>query len=153
MISNCVFDINKPIAIGADHAGFELKEHLKKILYNLQFNVQDFGTDSPESVDYPDFAHPVSYAVETNETAFGILICGSANGVAITANKHSNIRAAICWIDEIALMARKHNDANIICIPARFVEKEEAEKMVVTFMSTGFEGGRHLNRVNKITLG
>ncbi len=153
MISNFVFDINKPIAIGADHAGFEHKEQLKQFLLNLQFNVQDFGTYSLDSVDYPDFTHPVALAVEEKEAAFGILICGSANGVAITANKHATIRAAICWINEIAVLARKHNDANIICIPARFVETAEAEKMITTFMSTAFEGGRHLNRVNKIPVG
>jgi ribose 5-phosphate isomerase B len=153
MISNFVFDINKPIAIGADHAGFEYKEQLKQFLLNLQFNVQDFGTYSLDSVDYPDFAHPIALAVEEKEAAFGILICGSANGVAITANKHATIRAAICWINEIAVLARKHNDANIICIPARFVETAEAEKMITSFMSTAFEGGRHLNRVNKIPFG
>ena len=150
MFSNYAFNINKPIAIGADHAGFEYKELLKRYLSDLQFNVKDFGTYSTESVDYPDFAHPVASSVEINECGLGILICGSANGVAITANKHAQIRAAICWNNEIASLARKHNDANIICIPARFVDITDAQKMIQTFISTDFEGGRHLNRVNKI---
>ena len=110
----------------------------------------DFGTDSKDSVDYPDFAHPVAIAVESGKASFGILLCGSANGVAITANKHQHIRAAICWGEELAQLARAHNDANIICIPARFVREGDAEKMVAIFMVTDFEGGRHLKRVEKI---
>lgn len=137
------------IAIGADHAGFEYKELLKEFLVN--YELKDFGTFSTDSVDYPDFAHPVAKAVENNEFNFGILICGSANGVAITANKHQNIRAALCWQNEIASLARKHNNANIICIPARFVSLDLAKEMTTTFLTTNFEGGRHANRVNKIS--
>lgn len=136
------------IAIGADHAGYDYKVAIAKRL-NAD-NLKDFGTYSPDSVDYPDFAHPVASAVESGEFDFGILICGSANGVAITANKHQGIRAAICWNDELASLARKHNNANIVCIPARFISIEEAENIVKTFMETAFEGGRHANRVNKI---
>ena len=144
------FNTSLPIAIGSDHAGFEYKEKLKLFLEQQGLKTTDFGTHSAESVDYPDFAHPVANAVEKNEATFGILICGSANGVAITANKHQKIRAAICWEEEIAELARKHNDANVICIPARFVSETLAEKMVSAFLTTEFEGGRHANRVNKI---
>ena len=136
------------IAIGADHAGFEYKQSLVNFLDNYQ--VKDYGTYSKEATDYPDFAHPVALAVEKREFDFGILICGSANGVAITANKHSGIRAAICWTEELAQLARAHNDANILCIPARFVSVEVAQKMVVKFLKTIFEGGKHAIRVNKI---
>jgi ribose 5-phosphate isomerase B len=136
------------IAIGADHAGFDYKEAITKWL-NAD-GLKDFGTYSPDSVDYPDFAHPVASAVENGEFDFGILICGSANGVAITANKHQGIRAAICWNEELASLARKHNNANIVCIPARFISIDEAEKIVKTFLETDFEGGRHANRVGKI---
>ncbi|MEJ5993432.1 ribose 5-phosphate isomerase B [Pedobacter sp. Du54] len=137
------------IAIGADHAGFEYKELLKNHLAANE--VKDFGTHSLDSVDYPDFAHPVALAVESKEFDFGVLVCGSANGVAITANKHQHIRAAICWQNELASLARQHNNANIICIPARFVSEYLAKEMVDTFLSTAFEGGRHENRVNKIS--
>jgi ribose 5-phosphate isomerase B len=136
------------IAIGADHAGFDYKQAIAKWL-NTD-TLKDFGTYSPDSVDYPDFAHPVASAVESGEFDFGILVCGSANGVSITANKHQGIRAAICWNDELAGLARKHNNANIVCIPARFISIEEAEKIVKTFLETDFEGGRHANRVNKM---
>ena len=139
---------NLKIAIGADHAGFDYKEAITKWLTTNE--LKDFGTYSPASVDYPDFAHPVASAVEGGEFDFGILICGSANGVAITANKHKGIRAAICWNEELASLARKHNNANIVCIPARFISIEEAEKIVKTFLETDFEGGRHANRVGKI---
>ena len=137
------------IAIGADHAGFEYKEILKEYLTN--YEVKDFGTYTADSVDYPDFAHPVATAVENAEFDFGILVCGSANGVAITANKHQNIRAAICWENELAALCRQHNNANIICIPARFVSTDVAKQMTTTFLTTEFEGGRHQNRVNKIS--
>ncbi|MDB5024094.1 MAG: rpiB [Mucilaginibacter sp.] len=136
------------IAIGADHAGFDYKQAIAKWL-NAD-NLKDFGTYAADSVDYPDFAHPVASAVENGGFDFGILICGSANGVAITANKHQGIRAAICWNEELALLARKHNNANIVCIPARFISIDEAEKIVKTFLETDFEGGRHANRVGKI---
>ncbi len=137
------------IAIGADHAGFEYKELLKE--YLTAHEIKDFGTYSLDSVDYPDFAHPVASAVESKEFDFGVLVCGSANGVAITANKHQHIRAAICWQNELASLARQHNNANVICIPARFVSTDLAKEMVDTFLSTDFEGGRHENRVNKIS--
>ena len=147
------FDLSKPIAVGSDHAGFDYKEDLISFLEGKGLASKDFGTDSKESVDYPDFAHPVANAVENGEAAFGILICGSANGVAITANKHKDIRAAICWGEELAQLARAHNNANIICIPARFVREGDVEKMVGIFMTTEFEGGRHLRRVEKIRYG
>lgn len=140
---------NISIAIGADHAGFEYKRVLINFLND--FNVKDFGTYSTESVDYADFAHPVALAVENKEYDFGILICGSANGVAITANKHQGIRAAICWSEELAKLARLHNDANILCIPSRFVSIDLAKSMTQSFLDTSFEGGRHAARVNKIS--
>jgi ribose 5-phosphate isomerase B len=136
------------IAIGGDHAGFDFKQGIAGSLDDAE--IKDFGTYSPASVDYPDFAHPVASAVERGEFDFGILICGSANGVAITANKHQGIRAAICWNEELATLARSHNNANIVCIPARFISLEEAKKIVSIFLSTEFEGGRHANRVDKI---
>ena len=140
----------KTIAIGCDHAGFILKNPILNHLREKGHNVLDFGTFSDASADYADFAHPTASAVEKGEAAFGILLCGSANGVAITANKHQGVRAAICWGEELAELARKHNDANVICIPARFVRDGDAEKMLDTFMNTAFEGGRHGNRVDKI---
>jgi ribose 5-phosphate isomerase B len=115
------FDLSKPIAIGSDHAGFDYKEDLISFLEGKGLSFKDFGTHSKDSVDYPDYAHPIAEAVEKGEAAFGILLCGTANGVAITANKHQHIRAAICWGEEIAKVVREHNDANIICIPSRFV--------------------------------
>ena len=144
------FDAAKPIAIGCDHAGFDCKEDLISFLEGEGMTFKDFGTYNKDSVDYPDFAHPVAEAVQNGEAAFGVLLCGSANGVAITANKHQGVRAAICWGEELAELARKHNNANIICIPARFVRDGLAEKMLDTFMNTDFEGGRHGNRVSKI---
>jgi ribose 5-phosphate isomerase B len=146
-----VFDLNKPVAIGSDHAGFELKEYIISYMEGKEIKFKDFGTYSAASVDYPDFAHPVAKAVESGEYAFGILICGSGNGVCITANKHQGIRAALCWETEIASLARQHNDANIICIPARFISESVAEEMIDVFMNATFEGGRHSNRVNKIS--
>ncbi len=137
------------IAIGADHAGFAYKEML--IQHLSAYEIKDFGTFSTDSVDYPDFAHPVAKAVEDNEFNFGILICGSANGVAITANKHQGIRAAICWENDLAILARQHNDANILCIPARFVSTHVAVEMTDTFLNTAFEAGRHAKRVDKIS--
>lgn len=145
------FDLSLPIAIGADHAGWEYKNAIVQHLNAKGLQVKDFGTYSPGSVDYPDFAHPTASSVEQNEVSFGILVCGSANGVAITANKHQGIRAAICWQTELALLSRQHNNANIICIPARFVSVQNALTMVDTFMQTSFEGGRHSTRVNKIS--
>ncbi|MGZ8536870.1 MAG: ribose 5-phosphate isomerase B [Flavisolibacter sp.] len=147
---NTQFDLNKPIAIGSDHAGYEYKTVIIGLLEDKGFEVKDFGTKSKDSVDYPDFAHPVASAVESGEAGCGILICGSGNGVAITANKHQNIRAAICWQSELARLAREHNNANIICIPARFVSTPTAEEMVNIFLNTSFDGGRHEKRVVKI---
>jgi ribose 5-phosphate isomerase B len=144
------FDKNKPVAIGSDHAGFDYKEDLISFLEAKGIAYTDFGTHSRESVDYPDFAHPVANAVQNGEASFGILLCGSGNGVAITANKHQDVRAAVCWGEEIAQLARMHNNANVICIPARFVREGDAEKMVDLFMHTEFEGGRHERRVEKI---
>lgn len=138
------------IAIGSDHAGFDYKVEIISYLKSLGYEVQDFGPITADSVDYPDYAHPVALSVERGENTLGILICGSANGVAITANKHQGIRAAIAWQNEIAALARQHNNANIICIPARFVDVELAKKIAHTFLTTDFEGGRHANRVNKI---
>ena len=145
-----VFDLKKSIAVGADHAGYAYKTIIVELLRGKGLRVKDFGTSNADAVDYPDFAHPVAEAVEKDECGCGILICGSANGVAITANKHQGIRAAICWNQEIAKLSRQHNNANIICIPARFVSTSEAEEMVVVFLETQFEGGRHLNRVEKM---
>jgi ribose 5-phosphate isomerase B len=143
-------NLSLPVAIGCDHAGFELKEYLISFLEGKDLNFKDFGTYSKAPVDYPDFAHPTATAVESGEYAFGILLCGSGNGVAITANKHQGVRAALCWDAEIASLARKHNDANMICIPARFVSESIAEEMLEVFINTAFEGGRHENRVDKI---
>ena len=144
------FNLFQPIAIGCDHAGFDYKEDLVKFLHEQGLNVKDFGTHSKDSVDYPDFAHAVANSVEKGEACAGILLCGSANGVAITANKHQQIRAAICWNVPIAELARQHNNANIICLPARYVSIELSRQMVEKFLSTEFEGGRHANRVGKI---
>ncbi len=138
------------IALGADHAGFLHKEHLKALLTHLGHEPKDFGTDSEVSVDYPDYVHPLAEAIEKNEQDLGILVCGSGNGVAITANKHQGIRAAIAWNEELAALARQHNNANVLALPARFISKEEAEKIVKAFLEAAFEGGRHARRVAKI---
>jgi ribose 5-phosphate isomerase B len=145
------FELSKPISIGSDHAGYEYKQFIADFLRSEGFGVRDNGAHSKDSVDYPDFAHPVANQVERGEAAYGILICGSANGVAMTANKHAGVRAAICWNEELASLARAHNDANILCIPARFVSLETAIAMVKTFQTSTFEGGRHQNRVSKIS--
>lgn len=139
------------IAIGSDHAGFDYKTPIVEFLKELGHEVSDFGPSTADSVDYPDYAHPVASAVENQENELGILICGSANGVAITANKHQGIRAAIAWQNEIAALARQHNNANVLCIPARFIDLELAKKITNTFITTEFEGGRHATRVNKIS--
>lgn len=139
------------IAVGSDHAGFAYKEKIKQTLKREGYEVLDKGTFGETSVDYPDFAHPVASAVESGEANWGILICGSGNGVAITANKHAGIRAALCWKEELAKLARAHNDANVLCVPARFVSLDLAKKMIKAFLHEPFEGGRHLNRVQKIT--
>jgi len=145
-----VFHLDKPIAIGCDHAGIDYKNAVVQWLTDKGLQVQDLGTHSHASVDYPDFAHPTAEMVEKGEAAFGILFCGSANGVAMTANKHQGIRAALCWQLDVAQVVRQHNDANIICIPARFVALPYALQMIEAFMATPFEGGRHATRVGKI---
>lgn len=139
------------ISIGSDHAGYEYKSFLIKKLENMGHKVCNHGTDSPDSVDYPEFAHSVAKDVQEKRARFGVLICGSANGVAMTANKHSKVRAAISWNSEIAALARQHNNANVICIPARFVTKRMASNMLKKFLETKFEGGRHKRRVGKIS--
>jgi ribose 5-phosphate isomerase B len=145
-----MFDLSKPVAIGSDHAGFDYKEAIVKWLTEKGFQVSDKGVDENKSVDYPDYAHPVADAVEKGEVAFGILLCGSANGVCITANKHQGIRAGLSFEPEVAKLIRQHNDANIIGIPARFVSLDVAKQMIELFIETPFEGGRHQTRVNKI---
>lgn len=139
------------IIIGSDHAGFAMKEQLKAWLAEQSHECMDEGCHSESSVDYPDYAHAVAQKVES-EDSLGILLCGSANGVCITANKHAGIRAALCWTKEISSLARQHNDANIVCIPARFISLDEAKEIVSAFLTTPFEGGRHQNRVNKICM-
>ena len=139
------------IAIGADHAGFEYKESLKRWLTENGYVLKDFGTYSTDSADYPDFAHAVADAIEKKEFELGLLICGSGNGIAITANKHQGVRAAICWNEELAALARQHNNANILCLPARYIAIELAEKILDRFLHSSFEGGRHERRVGKIS--
>lgn len=139
----------KKIAIAADHAGFEYKELIKNYLAD-RYEIKDFGTFSADSVDYPDFVHPAASSVESGETEFGILICGSGQGVQITANKHQQIRCALCWMPELASLSRQHNNANMLALPARFIAKELAFEIVDKFLTTDFEGGRHQNRVSKI---
>jgi ribose 5-phosphate isomerase B len=139
------------IAIGCDHAGFDYKELLKIFLTEKGYTVIDFGTNSKDSVDYPDFVHPLAAEVASGQIELGILICGSANGVCMTANKHREIRAALCWNTEVAKLARQHNNANIICLPARFISIDDAKQMAEVFLTTSFEGGRHQTRVDKIS--
>lgn len=138
------------IAIAADHAGFECKEYLKQELQK-NYTIQDFGTFSAESVDYPDFVHPAASSVENGENTLGILICGSGQGVQLSANKHQGIRCALAWMPEIAALAKQHNDANMVALPARFIAKEYALEIAKTFLQTAFEGGRHQTRVDKIS--
>ena len=138
------------ISIGNDHAGTAYKLKILEFLKNKKINVTNHGTDSDISVDYPDFVHPVAKDIINNISKYGILICGSANGVAMTANKYSDIRAGICWNNEIVSLIRLHNNANILCIPARFTNIKDVLEMVNTFLTTEFEGGRHQNRINKI---
>ncbi|MFP4024777.1 MAG: ribose 5-phosphate isomerase B [Thiohalospira sp.] len=143
-------DKNISIAIAGDHAGFDFKEQLKQYLENKGYLIKDFGTFSDESTDYPDYAHPLAIAVENGDYTFGITLCGSANGISMTANKHQGIRSAICWNKEIAKLARLHNDANVCSLPARFIPYELAEEIVDVFLNTNFEGGRHQRRIKKI---
>ena len=142
--------MKKIIPIGADHAGFELKTAVIEHLTAAGYTLKDFGCYSEESIDYPDFGHPVATMVEENDGMLGILICGSGNGINMTANKHQGVRSALCWKNELAELARQHNNANIIALPARFITTEEALEMVDTFLTTDFEGGRHERRVEKI---
>ena len=142
----------KKIAIGGDHAGFELKGNLITYLQSLGYEVKDFGTYSDESTDYPDYVHPLANAIEKDEFKLGIILCGSANGVSMTANKHKGIRAALSWIPEIAKLGRQHNDANVLAIPARYVSEDLAKEIVDAFITTDFEGGRHQRRVDKIAV-
>ena len=138
------------IGIGCDHAGYELKELLKSKLSEMGHEVEDCGTHSKDSTDYPDYAHPVASGVESGSFEKGVLICGSGNGISMTANKHAGVRAALCWTKEIAELARLHNNANILSLPARYIAKEQGVEILETFFSTDFEGGRHQNRVDKI---
>ena len=142
----------KSIGIACDHAGYELKEFLVGYLSSKGYEVTDFGTDSEQSVDYPDFAHPLAEAVASGELPAGIGICGSGEGMSMTLNKHRGIRAGLCWMPEIAELTRLHNDANILVLPARFVSNDEAIAIVDKFLTTGFEGGRHVRRIAKIDL-
>ena len=141
--------MKRKIAIAGDHAGFEYKEYLKQQLKD-DYEIQDFGAHSLESVDYPDFVHPAASSVENGENELGILVCGSGQGVQLSANKHQGIRCALCWMPEIAALSKQHNNANMVALPARFVAKEYALEIVKTFLNTEFEGGRHQNRVDKI---
>ena len=138
------------IGMACDHAGYQLKEILKEYLKPQVFEIVDFGTNSTDSVDYPDFGHLLGAAVNSGKVDYGIAICGSGNGISMTVNKYRNVRAALCWKDEITELARQHNDANIISLPARFISEAEAKRFVDTFFSTDFEGGRHERRVAKI---
>ncbi len=143
-------NLSKSFAVGGDHAGFDYKDQLIDFLKAQGFSVKDCGTYSADSVDYPDFVHPVANAVESGEVSWGLLLCGSANGVAITANKHQGIRAGLAWNVEVAKLVRQHNDANVICLPVRFISLEEAKACLQMFIDTEFEGGRHAGRVSKI---
>lgn len=138
------------IGLCSDHAGFNLKEYIKQVLTERGIPCKDFGTYSTDSCDYPDFAHPLANAVEAGEVYPGIAICGSGNGISMTLNKHQGIRAALCWIEEIAALARAHNDANVLVMPGRFISKEEALKALDAFLNTPYEGGRHQRRIDKI---
>ncbi len=138
------------IQIGSDHAGVELKASIKSYLEAQGYSMQDFGTHNTDSMDYPDVAHPVANAVLSDANSLGILICGSGNGVCLTANKHQGIRAALCWLPELGALARQHNNANILCLPARFISEQTAKEIVDAYLNAEFEGGRHQNRVGKV---
>ena len=141
------------MGIASDYAGFEVKEELKRFLKEKGYEVKDFGTHSPESMDYPDVAHPLAESIERGEVSQGIALCGSGNGISMTLNKHQGVRAALCWNEELAALARQHNDANVLSLPARFISVELAKRIVEKFLESSFEGGRHLRRVNKIPCG
>jgi ribose 5-phosphate isomerase B len=145
-----MFDKTKTLALGCDHGGYELKEYIKIKIAESGYSVRDFGTYSSDSMDYPDVAHPVASAVNSGQYEMAILICGSGNGVCMTANKYEGIRAALCWKTELAMLAREHNDANILCLPGRFISQYEALSSVLAFLTTDFEGGRHKARIEKI---
>lgn len=138
------------IPIASDHAGFEMKEHLRGVLERLGYEVEDIGTHSPASTDYPDYAHPLAEKVERGEATRGVLLCGTGLGMSYAANRHPGVRAAVSWTPEIAQLARQHNDANVLVLPARFVSEEDAAAILTTFLETPFEGGRHQKRVAKI---
>lgn len=138
------------IAMASDHAGYELKEELKEFLIQKGYEVKDFGTSSTESCDYPDYAHPAAKAIEDGDCDLGIVMCGSGNGICMTMNHHKGIRCALCWLPELALLARAHNNANAISLPARFIALPEAKSIVEAFLSASFEGGRHQRRIDKI---
>ena len=140
------------IGLASDHAGFELKEFVKSVLEKKGIAYKDFGTSSPTSVDYPDYAHRLAVALQNEEVTSGIAVCGSGNGIAMTLNRHSGIRAALCWEEEIARLARSHNDANVLALPGRFISKTNAERCVNAFLETLFESGRHRSRINKIEI-
>jgi ribose 5-phosphate isomerase B len=140
------------IAIGNDHAGYEIKRVIIEWLGDQGHEVMNYGTDSAQAVDYPDFVHPVAVSVEKGEFDFGVLICGSGQGASMTANKHQGIRASLCWIPEIAQLARSHNDANILCLPGRFLDRETAIEILSVFLNTSFDGGRHQRRIDKVPL-
>lgn len=143
---------NKKIGIASDHAGFQLKEYLVGWLSGKGYDVYDFGCESEESCDYPDYAHPLGYAIDRGELTQGIAICGSANGISMAINKHQGVRAALCWMPVIAQLARQHNDANVCSLPARFIDNDMATEILELFLSTEFEGGRHQRRVDKIAI-
>lgn len=140
----------KTVGMACDHAGFELKEYIKGILEGKGYSVKDFGTHSSESMDYPDTAHPLAQAVEAGDVDFGVAMCGSGNGITMTLNKHQGVRAALCWNPEISSLAKRHNNANILSMPARFISKEEAVAILEAYLNAEFEGGRHQRRIDKI---
>ncbi len=144
--------MSKSFALACDHAGYAYKEAITEVLQEYKISIADFGCFGPESTDYPDYVHPAADALKDGSAELGIVVCGSGNGVAMTANKHQHIRAALCWTPEIARLARQHNDANVLAIPARFVSKDTAQEIVRAFVETPFEGGRHARRVNKIAI-
>ncbi|MBQ9583056.1 MAG: ribose 5-phosphate isomerase B [Bacteroidales bacterium] len=138
------------VGMACDHAGYELKEYIKGILAAKGYKVTDFGTNSPQSMDYPDTAHPLANAVERGEVDFGVSMCGSGNGITMTLNKHQGVRAALCWCPEIAALAKQHNNANILSMPARFISRQQALAILEAYLGAQFEGGRHQKRIDKI---
>lgn len=143
---------NKLIGIASDHAGYPLKKQLADYLIEQGYKLKDFGTNSEERVDYPDFGHALASAIDSGELERGIVVCGSGNGINMTANKHPKVRSALCWINEISVMARRHNDANVCALPGRYIDFDLAKQIVDSFLNTGFDGDRHLQRINKIPI-